>query len=309
MAEKLSGIVIKSTGSWYAVRTQDGQVFKCRIRGKFRAEGIKSTNPVAVGDHVDFSIVQDDEGVISGIHPRKNYIARKSVNLSRQTHIIAANVDQAFLVVSLIDPVTYPAFIDRFTATAEAFHIPVTIVYNKFDLYGEDERNYLAELMEAYEIAGYEQIITSVEWSLHLDDLKELLKDKVTLFSGNSGVGKSSLANAIAPGLTLKTAKISSQHGTGQHTTTYAEMHDLPFGGYLIDTPGIKGFGMVHIEREELRNYFPEMHKLLPQCHFYNCLHLNEPKCAVKKAVKNGEIGVSRYESYLSMMDEEDTYR
>lgn len=305
----IRGRVIKSTGSWYEVKTTEGEQIQCRVRGKFRHKGIRSTNPVAVGDWV---AVKGEAGeyIIFDIEERKNYIVRRSVNLSKTSHIIASNLDQAVLIATLKEPITFPAFIDRFCVAAEAFHIPVAIVFNKVDLLSEDEINLLESFASVYEELGYPVIFTSAESQMGLEDLKNLLKDKVSLLSGHSGVGKSSLINQIDNNLTLRTGEISSSHQTGQHTTTFAEMFELEFGGYVVDTPGIRGFGIVDIEREELAGYFPEMRAHLPDCKFYNCLHINEPGCAVKKAIETGEIAETRYNSYLGMYhNKEEQYR
>lgn len=315
MADELLGTVLKSTGSWYSVMLEDGREIPCRIRGKFRMEGLRSTNPLAVGDRVSVELSTEDGqdiGLVTYIEDRKNYIVRKSVNLSKRAHIIAANIDQAILVVTMKAPKTLPVFIDRFAVTAEAYNIPLIIVFNKIDIYGDKEWEECQMLEEAYEIAGYETIRTSAVTGEGLDKLKAAMTGEVSLISGNSGVGKSTLINALEPTLNLKTTHISEQHKTGQHTTTFAEMHPLSFGGYIIDTPGIKGFGLIDIGKEELGNYFPEMHALLPDCKFYNCQHVNEPKCAVKEAVADGRIAESRYLSYLQMYeknDEEEVYR
>ncbi len=299
------GRVIKSTGSWYTVERASGELIECRVRGKFRQKNIKSTNPVAVGDWVMF-YGETDEHVISEIEDRKNYIVRKSVNLSKQSHIIASNLDQAVLVATLINPVTFPTFIDRFCVAAEAYHIPVVIVFNKIDLLDNEEREMLESFRSVYTDLGYETAICSAETGEGLDGFKAILKDKVSLLSGHSGVGKSTLINAIDSNLHIKTGAISQAHFTGQHTTTFAEMHKLIFGGYIVDTPGIRGFGLVDIDKEEMAGYFPEMRALLPDCKFYNCVHVNEPGCAVKEGVKTGEVAETRYKSYLNMYQESD---
>ncbi len=309
----MKGTVYKSTGSWYFVKSLNGTFYNCRIKGKFRIEGIKSTNPVAVGDHVLFEVeTKGDEtiGIIYEIEPRENYIIRKSVNLSKQTHIIAANIDIAFLLVTLQHPVTFPTFIDRFLVTAEAYDIESVLLFNKIDAYDEEtllEAKYLAAL---YRSIGYTCIGISAKTGAHIEKVKQLMEGKVCLFSGHSGVGKSTLINQLDPHLDLKTSEISEQHLQGQHTTTFAEMYDLPFDAKIIDTPGIKGFGVVAMEKEELGDYFPEFFALKSECKFHNCLHLQEPQCAVKDALGNNEIAWSRYKSYLQMMEgEEDTYR
>ncbi|MFC2127824.1 ribosome small subunit-dependent GTPase A [Bacteroidota bacterium] len=304
----MKGIVIKSTGSWYLVRTADNTVCECRIRGKFRMEGIKSTNPVSVGDSVEFELEpKKDTGVIVKIAPRKNYIVRKSVNLSKQIHIIAANIDLAFLMVTIDNPPTSTSFIDRFLVAAEAYHIPVVILFNKVDTFNEEIAETQEELKEIYEQIGYECIDISAKEGYNVDVVKGLMKDKVSLFSGHSGVGKSTLVNTIEPTLNLKTLEISEQHKQGQHTTTFAEMHPLTFGGYIIDTPGIKGFGMVDFEKEEIAGLFPEFFELKQDCKFHNCMHIDEPKCAVKEGLENDTVAPSRYFSYVQIIkgDEE----
>ena len=309
----MKGLVYKSTGSWYSVKAENGTFYNCRIKGKFRIGGIKSTNPVAVGDHVDFDIEKksdDTVGVIKHIAPRDNYIIRKSVNLSKQTHIIAANIDIAFLLITLNNPPTFTTFIDRFLVTAEAYHIKAVLLFNKIDTYNEDELLEIKLLAALYRKVGYECIGISAISGKNIDKVKLLMKDKVTMFSGHSGVGKSTLVNTIEPGLDLKTSKISDQHLQGQHTTTFAEMFDLSFGGQIIDTPGIKGFGVVEIDKEELGDYFPEFFELKKNCKFNNCLHLEEPQCAIKEALENEEIAWSRYKSYLQILEgEEDHFR
>lgn len=306
----IEGRVIRSTGSWYTVRTEEGELMECNLPGKMRQKKVRSTNPVAVGDWVKVKKVNDDF-IIETIEDRKNYIVRKSVNLSKQSHIIASNLDQAVLVATLIDPVTFPAFIDRFCVAAEAFHIPVVIVFNKVDLLHEEELPTLYAFAQIYRDLGYKTIYTSNETGEGIEVFKEVLKDNISLLSGHSGVGKSTLINHIDPNLDLRVGEISTAHSTGQHTTTFAEMFALDFGGYIVDTPGIRGFGLVDIEKEELAGFFPEMRKLLPDCKFYNCLHLNEPGCAVKAALDTAEVQESRYKSYLSMIEDfdESNYR
>lgn len=309
----MKGTVYKSTGSWYTVKSQQGEFYQCRIKGKFRIGGIKSTNPVAVGDHVIFDVeTKGDEtiGVIHTIETRDNYIIRKSVNLSKQTHIIATNIDVAFLLITLNNPTTFTAFIDRFLVTAEAYHVKAVLLFNKIDLYNEEELLEIKYLAALYRKIGYECIGISAKTGKNIHKVKDLMQDKVTLFSGHSGTGKSTLVNAIEPGLNLKTAEISEQHQQGQHTTTFAEMHDLSFGGQIIDTPGIRGFGVVEIDKEELGNYFPEFFERKQDCKFNNCLHINEPNCAIKEALENSEIAWSRYKSYLQILEgEDDGYR
>ena len=309
----MKGIVYKSTGSWYTVKAQNGTFYECRIKGKFRIDGIKSTNPVAAGDHVVFEVeTKGDEtvGVISKIEGRENYIIRKSVNLSKQTHIIAANIDIAFLLVTLNNPPTFTTFIDRFLVTAEAYAIKAVLLFNKIDAYNEDEILEIKYLASIYRNIGYDCIGISAKTGKNLEKVKLLMKDKVSMFSGHSGVGKSTLINALEPSLNLKTSEISEQHMQGQHTTTFAEMYDLSFGAQIIDTPGIKGFGVVEVEKEELSGYFPEFFKLKEFCKFNNCLHLEEPKCAVKEALEQEKIPWSRYKSYLQILEgDEEHYR
>ena len=307
----MKGVVTKSTGSWYTVYRENGEWIDCRLKGKFRIKGIKSTNPVSVGDNVNFEFEDGKEtGVINKIFDRKNYIIRKSVNLSKQTHIIASNIDIAFLLVTVNNPPTSPGFIDRFLATAEAYSIPVVILFNKLDMYNDDELEKLAMLDEIYSDIGYKCIAISATKNIDIESVKELMKDKTTMFSGHSGVGKSTLINCIEPSLNLKTSEISKQHKQGLHTTTFAEMFKLDFGGFIIDTPGIKGFGVVDFEPEEITDYFPEFFRLKSGCKFNNCMHINEPKCAIKDAVETGEIASSRYNSYLQIVDgDEEHYR
>ncbi len=306
----MTGTVYKSTGSWYQVKADDGRFFQCRIKGKFRIKGIKSTNPVAVGDRVEFKLEdtpeEEQNGVITGIEDRENYIIRKSVNLSKQTHIIASNIDQAFLLVTLTNPPTFTVFIDRFLVTAEAYDIKAVLLFNKVDSYNEKELDEVRYLAAIYRQIGYHCIGISAKTGKNIEQVKELMKGKTTLISGHSGTGKSTLINAIEPKLDLKTTEISEQHRQGQHTTTFAEMYDLDFGAQIIDTPGIKGFGVVDIEKEELGSYFPEFFARKQDCKFYNCLHLEEPKCAVKEALEAGEIPWSRYKSYLQILKGED---
>ena len=309
----MQGIVYKSTGSWYTVKNQQGNVYQCRIKGKFRIKGIKSTNPIAVGDSVSFELEKKGDetlGVIYSIEERKNYIIRKSVNLSKQTHIIAANLDQVFLMVTLNSPTTYTNFIDRFLVTAEAYEIPAILLFNKIDSYNEEEKGEVNYLIQMYKAIGYICIELSAKNGINIDAVQELMKDKISMFSGHSGVGKSTLVNALEPGFKLKTAEISEQHLQGQHTTTFAEMYDLSFGAQIIDTPGIRGFGIVAMEKDEIGDYFPEFFKLKSECKFNNCMHIDEPKCAIKEALDANEISWSRYRSYVQMVnDEDDNYR
>ena len=304
----MKGIVYKSTGSWYTVKASDGIFYECKIKGKFRIEGIKSTNPIAAGDHVEFEVeTKGDEtlGIINKTAPRTNYIIRKSVNLSKQTHIIAANVDIAFLLVTLNNPPTFTPFIDRFLVTAEAYHIKAVLLFNKIDTYNEEQILEIKYLAALYRSIGYECIGISAKTGKNIDKVKQMMQGKVSMFSGHSGVGKSTLVNALEPTLELKTSEISTQHSQGQHTTTFAEMYDLCFGAQIIDTPGIKGFGVVEVEKQELGNYFPEFFELKDQCKFNNCLHKQEPKCAVKDALENDVLSWSRYKSYLQILEGE----
>jgi ribosome biogenesis GTPase len=309
----MTGVVIKSTGSWYWVRTANHEQYQCRIKGKFRIKGIKSTSPITVGDHVDFELEQNSNaGVIINIHDRKNYIVRKSVNLSKQTHIIAANIDLAFLLVTLDNPPTFTSFIDRFLATAEAYHIKAILLFNKIDLNNDELEQKQNQLIKIYSDIGYTCLKISATENINTDQVKELMLGKISMFSGHSGVGKSTLINAIAPELNLKTAEISWQHRQGQHTTTFAEMFALNTEpeSYIIDTPGIKGFGVVDFEANEITDFFPEFFALKHECKFNNCLHLNEPKCAIKNAVEEGKIAASRYRSYLQILEgDEEHYR
>lgn len=303
----MRGLVRKSTGSWYQVMGEDGKVYDCRIKGKFRTKGIKTTNPIAVGDWVGFDVEPDQESaVIHTLEPRRNYIIRKSVNLSKQTQIIGANLDQAILVVTLASPPTSLGFIDRFLVTAEAYDIPAILIFNKLDLFSDEGLVVLQDYKAIYTALGYACYEVSARLGTNIDTLKNLLKDKVTLVSGHSGVGKSTLINSIVPDLDLRTGDISGWSDKGKHTTTFAEMIDLPFGGQLIDTPGIRELGIVDIEKQELSHFFPEMRLLMNKCRFNNCRHMNEPGCVVLEAVENGEIEPSRYDSYLSMYNNDD---
>ena len=295
----MKGLVIKNTGSWYTVRTDDGHTIDSKIKGNFRLKGIRSTNPVAVGDRVDIITNQEGTAFI-------NYIIRKSQNLSKQSHIIAANVDQAFLIVTVNYPQTSTTFIDRFLASAEAYSVPVVLVFNKTDLLTDEERHYQDMMMTLYDTVGYKCMAVSAERGDGVDALLPLLRDKTTLLSGNSGVGKSTLINRILPGVNLRTAEISDSHNTGMHTTTFSEMLELPSGGYIIDTPGIKGFGTFNMEPEEISSYFKEIFRFSHDCRFNNCTHTHEPGCAVLKAVEEHYIAASRYQSYLSMLADKD---
>ena len=306
--KQMEGLVIKSTGSWYEVLTDQGKSINCRIKGKFRTLDIKTTNPIAVGDRVQIEPEPDQEtGLITTLQPRKNYIIRKSVNLSKQAQIIAANLDQAFLIVTLASPRTSMGFIDRFLVTAEAYDIPAKLIFNKLDLFNEEGLEILEEYQAIYENAGYPCFSVSAIKKTNLDQIRELLKDKVTLVSGHSGVGKSTLINALLPGKELKTGQISDWSDKGKHTTTFAEMFQLPFGGYLIDTPGIRELGVFDIEKQDLGRLFPEIRKLMENCRFHNCRHINEPGCAVLEALDNEELESSRYDSYLSIYHDNET--
>jgi len=305
------GLVFRSTGSWYTVES-DGIFYACRIKGKFRLKGIKSTNPIAVGDWVFFEVDQnasEPEGTIVEIEERHNYIVRKSVNLSKQTHIIASNIDQVFLLITLYNPPTFPAFIDRFLVTAEAYQIPSILVFNKLDTFTPEQKDEIDTMANIYENIGYTTLKISATERVNISTIESMMQNKVSMFSGHSGVGKSTLINAIAPDLNLKTAAISDQFQQGTHTTTFAEMFALPKGMKLIDTPGIKGFGMVDMQADEVGNYFPEFVTLKPLCKFNNCLHQNEPHCAVIAAYREGVIAETRYLNYLQMLENDNTYR
>ncbi len=298
--------MIKNTGSWYTVKTVEGSVVECKIKGNFRLKGIRSTNPVAVGDHVEIELNSQNTAFITAIGDRKNYIIRKSQNLSKQSHIIAANVDQAFLVVTVERPQTSTTFIDRFLATAEAYSVPVVLVFNKTDLLDDSLMRYQRMMTDLYETVGYKCVAVSAETGEGMDGLMEMLRDRITLLSGHSGVGKSTMINRLLPGVNLRTAEISDAHNTGMHTTTFSEMLPLPGGGYIIDTPGIKGFGTFDMEPEELTSYFKEIFRFSKDCRFSNCTHTHEPGCAVLKAVEDHYIAASRYQSYLSMLEDKD---
>ncbi len=307
------GVVLKSTGKWYIVELDDHTVVSCRVRGKIRLEGLRTTNPIAVGDRVILDEQADSEGkhVILDFEPRTNYLVRKSTNLSKQMQILAANVDRAYLIVTIKNPVTHRAFIDRFLVSAESFRIPASILFNKIDLYNEKDKALMDELSDLYSTIGYpcHPIMATDEKSI--DFLRQEIDGKQVMISGHSGVGKTTLINALDQNLNLRTGEISKVHLQGQHTTTFAEMHKLTSGGYIIDTPGIRAFGIVDLEKEHLSHYFPEMRALIGACKFHNCRHMNEPKCAVKEAVINGTIAESRYATYVQLMeeDENDTYR
>lgn len=302
----MHGLIIKNTGSWYTVKTDDGHIVESKVKGNFRLKGIRSTSPVAVGDYVDIIMNAEGTALISAIDDRKNYIIRKASNLSKQSQIIAANLDLALLVITIKQPETSTTFIDRFLAGAEAYRVPVVLVFNKTDLLNDDERRYQRQMIKLYETIGYQCVEISAETGMGITQLQTLLRQKVTLVSGNSGVGKSTLINAIIPHAEQRTAEISNAHGTGMHTTTFSEMIELAEGGYLIDTPGIKGFGTFDIEREELTSYFKEIFKFSKDCRFNNCTHTHEPGCAVIQAVENHYISASRYQSYLNMLEDKD---
>lgn len=307
------GVVIKSTGSWYKILTDTETLWNCKIKGKMRIKGIKSTNPVAVGDNVEFKIEDEDKliGVITKVQERKNYIVRKSINLSKRTHILAANIDHVYLLVTLVAPETHTGFIDRFLVTTEAYHIPVTLLFNKIDLLDESGVQYLENFKSVYQKIGYRCVNISATNPNSVQFLKDEIVGKKVMFGGHSGVGKSTLVNALEPNLNLKTKQISESHLQGQHTTTFAEMFPLKNGGYIIDTPGIKAFGLIDFDKKELSHYFSEMRVLLNNCKFNNCQHINEPHCAIKQAVEEGKINESRYYNYLMMHsdDENETFR
>ncbi|MCH3881772.1 MULTISPECIES: ribosome small subunit-dependent GTPase A [Tenacibaculum] len=309
----MTGIVYKSTGSWYQVKADNGAFYNCRMKGKFRLKGIKSTNPIAVGDVVDFELeTKNDEetGVINNIHKRKNCIERKSVNLSKQTHVIASNIDQVFLLITINNPPTFTTFIDRFLVSTRAYRIDTILVFNKIDSYQIEERAEILYLKDVYEAIGYRCVEVSATQNKNVDTIKEMMTGKTSMFVGHSGVGKTTLVNAIEPSLDLKTKAISEQHKQGQHTTTFAELFELSFDAKIIDTPGIKGFGVVDIDKEELGDYFPEFFALKEHCKFNNCIHVKEPNCAVKDALEEETISWSRYKSYLQILEgEEEHYR
>ena len=307
----MKGLVIKNTGSWYTVRTDDGRDVESKVKGNFRLKEIRSTNPVSVGDRVDIDINNEGTAFITKIEDRKNYIIRRASNLSKQSHIIAANLDQAMLIVTVNYPVTTTVFIDRFLATAEAYRVPVKLVFNKIDRYKGEDKEYLDALINLYTTIGYPCSTLCAKTEEGLDALRDDLKDKITLLSGHSGVGKSTIINKLVPGVNLRTGDISEYHNKGMHTTTFSEMIPLPEGGYLIDTPGIKGFGTIEMETAEISHYFPEIFKFSEDCRFSNCSHRHEPGCAVLQALEEHYISESRYKSYLSILEdkEESKYR
>ena len=304
----MKGTVIKTTGSWYLVKSEKGDLLECRLKGKFRIKGIKSTNPIVVGDGVVLEKT-DESYMITKLMERKNFIVRKSVNLSKQTHIIASNIDQAILMATLLNPITTTTFIDRFLVSANAFGVEVVLLFNKTDLYNIEDKKKHEELVEVYKKIGYKTISLSALKD-DLTKVKDVMKGKVNLISGHSGVGKSTLINKLQPNLHINTKEISESYNQGQHTTTFSELHELDFGSSIIDTPGIKGFGLVEIKKNEIANLFPEFFALKSKCKFHNCIHLNEPQCRVKDAIMKNEIAESRYFSYLGMIEEdEENYR
>lgn len=304
IGELIEGRVVKNTGSSYVVKTEKGDEYPCRIKGNFRIKGIRTTNPVAVGDRVKIAYASDDACYIKEILPRKNYIIRRASNLSKESHILAANIDQAILVASIFNPETPTTFIDRFLATTEAYSIPAVIIFNKCDLWTEEIKDYANQFKDLYSKIGYPVFFTSASSGEGIEEIKELVKGKISLLAGNSGVGKSSLINALVPGLNLRTGDVSEQHHTGTHTTTFSEMIALPDGGDLIDIPGVKGFGMIEFQAAEVGHYFPEIFKKSTECKYGDCRHIGEPGCAVEQAVRDGEISPSRFASYLSILEE-----
>jgi len=302
----MKGLVVKNTGSWYLVKTEDGKQIECKVKGNFRMKGLRSTNPVAVGDRVRITETGDENAFITEIEDRKNYIARKPTNLSKQLHIIAANLDQAFLIVTLKSPVTNTVFMDRFLATAEAYRVPAHILINKIDLYNEEEKEYMNGLVNLYNNIGYPCTCISAKTGEGIEEFRSYMKDKISLLTGNSGVGKSTLINIIDPINDAKTGIVSESHHKGMHTTTFSEMFELKDGGYLIDTPGIKGFGTIDMKIEEIGHYFPEIFAASKKCRFSNCTHTHEPNCAVLEAIENHYISESRYTSYLSIIEDEE---
>ncbi|MCF8298279.1 MAG: ribosome small subunit-dependent GTPase A [Saprospiraceae bacterium] len=303
----MTGIVIKSTGSWFSVKAENNNIIECRIKGKFRMKGLKSTNPLAVGDKVDFDFHETENiGLITKIYERKNYIIRKSTNLSKLVHIIAANIDQAYIIITVAEPRTSTGFIDRFLITAEAYNIPANIIFNKIDIYNSELEKLHNRFIKTYTDIGYKCYEVSAKRGDNLDILKSSLENKINLFAGHSGVGKSAIINRLIPDLNIKVKEISSVHLKGTHTTTFAEMHELKDGGFIIDTPGIKEFGVIDFRKEELFHYFPEIFKISKDCQFNNCTHTHEPNCAVKKALKEGRISESRYKNYINIFLDKD---
>ena len=307
----MDGIVYRSTGSWYLLKSEEGMFVEARIKGKFRNKNIKTTNPISVGDVVSYSLKEDGKGWIENIHPRKNYMIRKSVNLSKEAHIIGSNIDLCVLVATVSNPETSTGFIDRFTVTAQAYDIPILLVFNKLDLYDIQDKQLLEEYIAVYENAGFDCLVTSVKNNFAIEKLKSKLENKTVLFSGHSGAGKSSLINSMNPSLDLAVGELSEAHQKGKHTTTFAQMFDLSDTIRLIDTPGIKGFGLIDVGKHELAQFFPEMFALSGNCKFHNCVHINEPGCAVLQALNNGDIADFRYQSYFSMYNDnsEETFR
>lgn len=304
----MTGTVYKSTGSWYSVKTEEGIFYDCKIKGKLRLENFKSTNPIAVGDVVDFLVESNEEeniGIIRNIHERKNYVVRKSVNLSKQSHILASNIDLLVMVITLKDPITTTSFIDRFLVNAEAYSIPILLVFNKYDIYSKQEANAVSDLIKIYSDIGYKCLKTSTINNHNIAELKKIISHKTIMFGGHSGVGKSSLINSIDSSLDLKVGDISLQHLQGKHTTTYAELFDLNNSTKLIDTPGIKGFGLINFEKEEITDFFPEFLKQKNKCKFSNCLHVNEPSCQIKEMVEKNSISLTRYESYIQILNDD----
>ena len=301
----MKGLVIKNTGSWYVVKSTDGAMVDCKVKGNFRLKGLRTTNPVAVGDNVEIQSNTDGTAFITKIEPRKNYIIRRASNLSKESHIIASNLDQAFLVVSIKSPATSTIFVDRFLATAEAYDVPAIIVVNKIDILDDEELEYAEAFKYLYETIGYKVILMSaIEGDAGISSILEHAVGKISLFSGNSGVGKSTIINKLLPGLNLKVGEISETHHTGMHTTTFSEMFELPQGGYIIDTPGVKGFGTIDFDTSQVAHYFPEIFKVSAKCKYNNCTHTHEPGCAVRAAVENSEISESRYASYLNILED-----